>query len=132
EDGQQATLALVAPDGIVDRQISLPLTNESRLATMSAFASALPDFLNAAHATGDWKALLGTEDAKAYDTFLSTSLEWSGPHSSGFTQPATEPRRARSVERLESLIRGHPKFARAWGSLAAGYLSLGGEDETSL
>lgn len=132
ENGEQAALALVAPDGIVDRQISLPLTNESRLATMSAFASALPDFLNAAHATGDWKGLLGTEDAKAYDTFLSTSLEWSGPDSSGFTQPATEPRRARSVERLESLIRGHPKFARAWGSLAAGYLSLGGEDETSL
>jgi tetratricopeptide (TPR) repeat protein len=36
------------------------------------------------------------------------------------------------VERLESLIRSQPKFARAWGSLAAGYLSLGGEDETSL
>jgi tetratricopeptide (TPR) repeat protein len=132
EDGKQATLALVAPDDIVDRQSTLPLANESRLATMSAFASELPRFLNAAHATGAWAALLGTEDAKAYDTFLSTSLEWSGPDSSGFTQPPTEPRRARSVERLESLIRSQPKFARAWGSLAAGYLSLGGEDETSL
>lgn len=132
EDGQQATLALIDPDEVTDRQISLPLPNDSRLATMSEFASALPRFLNAAHTTGDWKALLGTEDAKAYDTFLGTSLEWSGPDSSGFTQPATEPRRARSVERLESLIRSQPKFARAWGSLAAGYLSLGGEDETSL
>jgi tetratricopeptide (TPR) repeat protein len=132
EDGKQATLALVAPDGIVDRQNPLPVSNESRLATMSAFASTLPRFLNAAHATGDWSALLGTENEKAYDTFLDTSLEWSGPHSSGFTQPPAEPRRARSVERLESLIRGHPKFARAWGSLAAGYLSLGGEDEASL
>lgn len=131
-EGKQATLALVSPDDVVDRQSPLPLPNDSRLATMSAFASALPRFLNAAHTTGDWKALLGTEDAKAYDTFLSTSLEWSGPDSSGFTQPATEPRRARSVERLESLIRSQPKFARAWGSLAAGYLSLGGEDETSL
>lgn len=132
EDGQQATLALVAPDDIVDRQIALPLPTESRLATMSAFAAALPSFLNAAHATGDWKSLLGTENPKAYDTFINTTLEWSGPVSSGFTQPAVEPRRARSVERLESLIRDHPRFARAWGSLATGYLSLGSEDETSL
>ncbi len=36
------------------------------------------------------------------------------------------------MERLESLIRSQPKFARAWGALAAGYLSLGGEDESSL
>lgn len=131
-EGKQATLALIAPDDVVDRQSPLPLPGESRLATMTAFAAALPRFLNAAHATGDWSALLGTEDAKAYDTFLGTSLQWSGPNSSGFTQPTTEPARARSVERLESLIRSHPKFARAWGSLAAGYLSLGGEDETSL
>jgi tetratricopeptide (TPR) repeat protein len=131
-DGKQATLALVAPDDVIDRQSPLPLPTDSRLATMSAFASALPRFLNAAHATGDWTALLGTEDAKAYDTFLSTSLEWVGPHSAGFTQPPTEPGRARSVERLESLIRSQPKFARAWGSLATGYLSVGGEDETSL
>jgi hypothetical protein len=33
---------------------------------------------------------------------------------------------------LEALLRSQPKFARAWGALAAGYLSLGGEDETSL
>jgi tetratricopeptide (TPR) repeat protein len=131
-EGKQATLALVAPDDVIDRQSPLPLPNESRLATVSAFASELPRFLNAAHTTGDWTALLGTKDAKAYDTFLSTSLEWSGPDSAGFTQPPTEPRRARSVERLESLIRSQPKFARAWGSLASGYLSLGGEDETSL
>ena len=76
EDGQQATLALVAPDDIVDRQIALPLPTESRLATMSAFAAALPGFLNAAHATGDWKILLGTEDPKAYDTFIGTTLEY--------------------------------------------------------
>ncbi|MBM0104500.1 hypothetical protein JM946_07065 [Steroidobacter sp. S1-65] len=131
-DGEQATLALIAPDDVVDRQNALALPNESRLAVMRAFASELPRFLNAAHATGDWTSLLGTDDDKAYDTFLTTSLEWSGPESSGFTQPSNAPRRARSVERLEGLVRSHPKFARAWGSLATGYLSLGGEDETSL
>ncbi|MBL8270833.1 tetratricopeptide repeat protein [Steroidobacter sp.] len=131
-ESNQATLALIGPDGDVDRQNPLPLPNESRLDTMSAFATALPGFLNAAHSKGDWVALLGTDDAKAYDTFLNSSLEWSGPVSAGFTQPPTAPSRARSVERLESLIRSRPKFARAWGSLAAGYLSLGGEDEKSL
>lgn len=130
--GKQAALALIAPDDVVDKQSTLPLPGDSRLATVSAFASALPRFLNAAHTTSDWVALLGTDDAKAYDTFLNSSLEWSGPDGSGFTQPAVALRRAPSVERLESLVRSHPKFARARGSLAAGYLSLGGEDEASL
>lgn len=131
-NGKQAALALIAPDNVVDQQKTLPLPSDSRLATISAFATTLPRFLNAAHTTSDWVALLGTDDANAYDTFLNSSLEWSGPDGSGFTQPAIAPRRAPTVERLESLVRSHPKFARAWGSLAAGYLSLGGEDETSL
>lgn len=131
-DSKQAKLALIAPDEAVDRESPLRLPDDTRLATISAFAAALPRFLNAAHTTGDWVALIGTDDAKAYDTFLDTSLEWSGAQSAGFTQPPAAPSRARSVERLESLIRSQPKFARAWGALAAGYLSLGGEDETSL
>lgn len=131
-DGKQAKLALLAPDDGVDRESPLPLPDDTRLATVSAFATALPRFLNAAHTTGDWVALIGTDDDKAYDTFLSTALEWSGTQSAGFTQPPKVPARARSVERLETLIRSQPKFARAWGALAAGYLSLGGEDEASL
>ena len=73
---------------------SLPLPDDQRLATISAFATALPRFLNAAHTTSDWVALLGTDDAKAYDTFLDSSLEWSGPQSAGFTQPPATPSRA--------------------------------------
>lgn len=131
-DGKQAALALIAPDQVIDQQSTLPLPGDSRLATISAFATALPGFLNAAHTTSDWVALLGTDDAKAYDTFLNSSLEWSGPDGLGFTQPAAPPRRSPAVERLETLVRNHPQFARAWGSLATGFLSLGGEDETSL
>jgi tetratricopeptide (TPR) repeat protein len=131
-DGKQAALALIAPDNVIDQQSTWPLPAGSRLATMSAFATALPRFLNAAHTTSDWVALLGTDDAKAYDTFLNSSLEWLGPQGLGFTQPAASPRRSPTVEQLETLVRNHPKFARAWGSLATGYLSLGGEDETSL
>lgn len=130
-DGKQAMLALIAPDNIVDRQITLPLTNESRLATIRTFATALPRFLNAAHATSDWVALLGTDDPKAYDTFLDGALEWSGAESLGFTQPDST-RRSPALEKLETLIRQQPNFARAAGALAVGYLSLGGEDETSL
>jgi hypothetical protein len=130
-DGQQAALALVAPDNIVDRKTSLPLPTESRLATIRTFATALPRFLNAAHTTNDWIALLGTDDPDAYDTFLDGALEWSGVDSPGFTQPDSA-RRSPAVEKLETLIRQQPKFARAWGALSLGYLSLGGEDETSL
>lgn len=130
-DGKQAGLALIAPDNIVDRKTSLPLPTESRLATVRTFATALPRFLNAAHTASDWAALLGTDDPKAYDTFLDSAMEWSGSESPGFTQPDSA-RRSPAVERLETLIRQQPKFARAWGALAIGYLSLGGEDETSL
>lgn len=130
-DGKQASLALIAPDHIVDRKTSLPLPTDSRLATVRTFATALPRFLNAAHATSDWVALLGTDDPAAYDTFLDSALAWSSTESPGFTQPDTA-HRSPAVEKLETLIRQQPKFARAWGSLAIGYLSLGGEDETSL
>ena len=133
-DGKQASLALIAPDDVVDKQTSVTLPTQSRLGIMQAFATSLPRFLNAAHTTSDWVALLGTDDAQAYDTFLGSSLEWSGPDGPGFTQPQPQSaaRRSPTVERLEALIRAQPKFARAWGALAAGYLSLGGEDETSL
>lgn len=130
--GKQAALALIAPDEVVERESPLPLAGDSRLAAMNAFATALPRFLNAAHTTTDWVSLLGTGDAEAYDIFLTSSLEWSGPDGPGFTQPPPAPRRSPTVERLESLVRSQPKFARAWGALGAGYLSLGGEDETSL
>ena len=99
-DGKQAKLALLAPDDDVDRESPLALPDDSRLATVSAFATALPRFLNAAHTTGDWVTLIGTDDAKAYDTFLSTSLEWSGRQSAGFTQPP-------------ATARGHGHSARA-------------------
>ena len=104
------------------KQNTLPLPGDSRLATISAFATALPRFLNAAHTTSDWVALLGTDDAKAYDTFLNSSLEWSGPDGSGFTQPAVALRRAPSVERLES---SGPQSAeiRARLGIAGGRLS---------
>ena len=131
-DGKQAALALIAPDDAVDRQETLNLSGDSRLATISTFATTLPRFLNAAHTASDWMSLLGTDDAKAYDIFIDTVLEWSGANGLGFTQPADSPRGSPIVERLESLVRSHPKFARARAALATGYLSLGGEDEPSL
>lgn len=130
-DGQQAELALIAPDNVVDRKTMLPLPTDSRLDITRTFATALPRFLNAAHTTTDWIALLGTDDPAAYDSFLDSVMQWSGADSPGFTQPDAIGR-SPAVEKLETLIRQQPKFARAWGALAIGYLSLGGEDETSL
>jgi tetratricopeptide (TPR) repeat protein len=132
EEGNGATLALVAPDGVIDRQEQVQLPGESRLATISALAQRLPLFLNAQPAGApDWVALLGTADAKAYDAYLTDALDLLGPHGQGLTRPAL-PQNARTVERLESLTRQQPQFARARAALAIGYLSLGGEDEASL
>lgn len=132
KDARQATFALVAPDRVVERRVVVKLKDSSRLATMRAIAGALPQFLQAAHASADWVALIGTDDAKAYDTFVSSAMELLGAAGQGFTEPPNTPQRTRTVERLEALARSQPRFARARATLATGYLSLGGEDENSL
>ena len=129
-----AKLVLLAPDATVVREGGIPLGNPdqplSQLAIVQAFARQLPVFLGAAHTSADWASFIGTDDDSAYDSFLRSSTELFGPAGRGFTQPAAD--NASTVERLESLTRKHRSFARAWSLLSVGYLSLGGEDETSL
>lgn len=126
-----ATLALVAPDGVVERQEQLQLPREPRLAAIGALAQRLPQFLGAQAGSANWMALIGTDDANAYDVYVADGLELLGPNGQGLTRPGASPN-ARIVERLEVLARHQPKFARARAALAIAYLSLGGRDQSSL
>jgi Flp pilus assembly protein TadD len=130
-DANGATLALVAPDGIVERQEQVQLPTDGRLATIRALAQRLPQFLGAQAGSADWTALIGTDDANAYEAYLADALDLLGPGGQGLTRPGV-PQSARTVERLESLARHQPHFARARAALAIGYLSLGGQDQASL
>lgn len=131
-DANGATLALLGPDGIVDRQEQVQLPTESRHATIGALAQHLPQFLGAQPASSsNWVAQIGTDDAKAYDAYLADALDLLGPGGQGLTHPGV-PQSARTVERLESLARHQPHFVRARAALAIGYLSLGGADQASL
>jgi tetratricopeptide (TPR) repeat protein len=130
-DADGATLALVAPDGVVERQQQLQLPHESRLATLSALAEHLPPFLGAQAGSANWVTLIGTDDANAYDVYVADALELLGPNGHGLTRPGASPN-ARIVERLENLARQQPRFARARAALAIAYLSLGGRDQSSL
>jgi tetratricopeptide (TPR) repeat protein len=131
-DGDDATLALVAPDAVVEREEQLQLPRESRLATIDALAQRLPQFLGAqAGSAKDWMMLIGTDDANAYDVYVADALELLGPNGQGLTRPGASPN-ARIVERLETLARHQPGFARARAALAIAYLSLGGQDQSSL
>ena len=131
-DASGATLALVAPDGVVERQAQLQLPREHRLATLGALAQRLPQFLGAQPAgSPNWATLIGTDDANAYDAYLADALELLGPAGQGITRSGG-PQSARVVERLETLVRRHSQFARARAALAIAYLSLGGEDQSSL
>jgi Flp pilus assembly protein TadD len=130
-DEQGATLALVAPDGAIERQEQLPLPQEQRLAVITALAQRLPQFLGAQGGVSDWTTLIGTDDANAYDAYLTDALELLGPAGQGLTRPSA-PQSARSVERLEALAHRQPHFARARAALAIGYLSLSGKDQSSL
>lgn len=130
-DASNATLALVAPDGVVERQEQLQLPREHRLATIGALAQRLPQFLGAQGGASDWATLIGTKDANAYDAYLNDALELLGPGGQGLAHPGA-PQSARIVERLEMLARQQPHFARARAALAIAYLSLGGQDQSSL
>ena len=130
-DANNATLALVAPDNVVERQERLQLPHENRLATIGALAQRLPQFLGAQGGTSDWTTLIGTNDANAYDAYLNDALELLGPGGQGLTRPGA-PASARTVERLEILARQQPHFTRARAALAIAYLSLGGQDQSSL
>jgi tetratricopeptide (TPR) repeat protein len=131
-DGQQASLALAAPDQVLEREQSIVLEDSSRLGIARTLAGRLPQFLDAPGAASDWEALLGVSNAAAYAAFTSAANDILGPHSGGFTRPPNTPARTRIVERLERLVRSQPRFARARALLALGYLSLGGVDEASL
>jgi tetratricopeptide (TPR) repeat protein len=131
-NSKNATLALVAPDNVVERQERLQLPTETRLATLTVLAQQLPRFLGAQPAgSPDWVALIGTADASAYDAYLADALDLLGPGGQGLTRPGV-PQSARTVERLEALTRHQPRFARARAALAIAYLSLGGQDQSSL
>lgn len=129
----QAELELLAPDERSERQATLALPGASRLETLQAFAQQLPPFLDAAYSADDWRGLIGTDDPAAYEAYLTGAMAWAGPDSAGLTHPpAASGGRSRALESLEGLLRSQPQFARGWGVLAQGYLSLGGEDEQSL
>jgi tetratricopeptide (TPR) repeat protein len=130
-DAKGATLALVAPDGAIERQEQLPLPEEQRLAIINALAQRLPQFLGAQGGASDWTKLIDTDDATAYDAYLTDALELLGPGGQGLTRPGAA-QSARSVERLEALARHQPHFARVRAALAIAYLSLSGKDESSL
>jgi Flp pilus assembly protein TadD len=126
-----ATLALLAPDGVIERQEQLQLPHENRLAMIGALAQRLPQFLGAQGGSSNWATLVGTDDASAYDAYLADALALLGHDGQGLTRPGAA-QSARTVERLESLARHQPRFARARAALAIAYLSLGGKDQLSL
>ncbi len=130
-DRQHATLQLIAPDEVVEREQAVALGTQ-RLDTIRALASALPSFLDASHASNDWATFLGTNDTRAYDTYLRSAAALFGPTAQGVTRPVASRAMTRTIERLEALTRSQPKFARASAALAIAYLSLGGDDLVSL
>lgn len=127
----QTTVTLLAPDGMVERSLSLETNTTNRLATIQELARSLPAFLQAAQGGADWTTFPGTQDASAYEDFLLSADELFAVTGAGFTQPP-EHLPPLTVDRLEALTRAQPTFARAAALLSLAYLSLGGKDEASL
>jgi len=133
-------LSLQAPDGKVERGTAIELNSgpgqaPGALEIMQALAKQLPVFLGATRIAADsgvdWTGFIGTDDAAAYDSFLSSANELLGSQGTGFTASSAPPRSI-AVERLEGLTRKHRNFTRAQALLSVGYASLGGKDDASL
>lgn len=131
QEAKQGSLALVTPDQVLEREHDFALPDLTRRGVAREVATQLSKFLGAPDAPA-WSNLLGAGDAKSYESFTKAEVDIHGPEGRGFTRPPPAPMRARTVERLESVLRNQPRFARARALLAVGYLSLGGEDESSL
>lgn len=132
-DAKRASFALIAPDQVLEREHAAAIKDPSRLSLVQTIAAEAASFLRAPNAPQDWTAALGVKDAKAYDAFTRGAHDIIGPDARGFTRPPpSSAAQTRTVERLEALVRTQPRFARARGVLALGYLSLGGKDEPSL
>lgn len=132
-DGTQAAIELVAPDAIVDKRVEIELPQDSKLALMRQFAAQLPAFLGTPTGSADWSAALGTEDAAAYEAYLTSSDALFAAQATGFTAPPPATRAAnQQIEKLETLLRTHRDFARARALLSLAYLSVGGKDEPAL
>ena len=119
-DMSAATLELLAPDGVVERQEQLLLSNGPRLVLISMFAQLLPQFLGAQAGSPNWVTLIGTDDANAYDAYLADALELLGPDGQGLTQPRRS-RRARGSSTDWRCSRAFNRVSRArvqrWRSL---------------
>lgn len=132
-DAKHASFALVAPDQVLEREHVATIKDASRLSIVQTIAAEAATFVRAPNPPEDWTAALGVSNANAYDAFTHAAGEITGRDARGFTRPPRSgAAQTRAVERLETLMRTQPRFVRARGALALGYLSLGGEDEASL
>lgn len=131
DDTHSARIALLSPNGTVEREATLELPT-ARFDTVAEFAARLPDFLDATHARADWSNFIGTRDPAAYESYLRSAMELFGRDGRGFTTQIAASHEPHTVERLEALTKRHPTFARAWAALALAYLGLGGEDDRAL
>ncbi|HEX2494908.1 MAG TPA: hypothetical protein VHK24_14140 [Steroidobacter sp.] len=130
-DFRQVSLALVAPDQILEREQTILFKDSARSAIARSLAAEIPKFLGAP-TPADASVLPGLDDPNGYEIYTRAAVDLLGADGAGFTQPPAEPSLTRTVERLEALTRSRPRFARAWALLALAYLGLGGEDEISL
>lgn len=125
------SLVLIGPDGIIERRAAAANEDGGKLAMLSAIVARLPEFLDAGHAQHDWVRLIGTDDPQAFESYENTAFPILGPDGPGLTRPLQQ-RYDHKIALLETLVRKHPDFARAWAALSAVYLSQGGVDEPSL
>jgi hypothetical protein len=129
----EARVTLVAPDSVEERTATIALAKDSRLATLRSFAERLPALLEAPGDANAWLEAAGTNDTGAYDAYLGASAALLNPNAAGFTAPpAPSQDMVQTLERVEALARRHRDFARARALLSLAYLSVGGEDQSSL
>jgi tetratricopeptide (TPR) repeat protein len=121
----RATLQLIAPDGFIERQTTIPLP-QTDLATATALARAVPQFLGLA---SSWEPLIGTHDANDYSIVVRAREHLRSRPLDRADGPA--PWLVADIDALEEVTRRAPTYARAWSTLALAYVEVQGEDAPS-
>lgn len=125
-----ASLKLIAPDQLVEREHTVPFADTSRLQTTKDLFNQLLAFVGSRSNAKVDSAL--DFDPASFDALTEALDDIMGADSRGFTEVGDKLTHAASVAKLERIAKRHGRNPHALSALALGYLSVGGPDHQSL
>ncbi len=130
--GETITAELIGPSGQTEERLDVGARPETRLETVKLIVNRVQNFLPRPGTTASMVPFIGSDDAQAYETFVTLTADRHELSAQSPTPHDAQAERNTLLVSTEALVKQNPRFARAWGLLALSYLQLGGKDTSSL